>query len=58
MAARVLGSGIRFHAQEGGKAAVIANGHRVSIEYSLKLADGTVAGSNGGGEALAYEQGA
>jgi FKBP-type peptidyl-prolyl cis-trans isomerase SlyD len=37
---------------------VISNGHRVSIEYSLKLSDGTVADSNVGGEALTYEQGA
>jgi peptidylprolyl isomerase len=37
---------------------MISNGNQVSIEYSLKLADGTVADSNVGGEALTYEQGA
>ncbi len=37
---------------------MISDGHRVSIEYSLKLADGTVADSNVGGDALTYEQGA
>ena len=37
---------------------MIANGHRVSIEYILTLADGTVADSNVGGEALVYEHGA
>jgi FKBP-type peptidyl-prolyl cis-trans isomerase SlyD len=37
---------------------VIANGHRVSIEYILTLADGTIADSNVGGPALTYEHGA
>lgn len=52
-----LGPG-RAHAQEEEKPTVISNGNRVSIEYSLKLADGTVADTNVGGDALTYEQGA
>jgi FKBP-type peptidyl-prolyl cis-trans isomerase SlyD len=52
----VLGLGqVRAQAEE--ESTVIANGHSVSIEYSLKLADGTVADSNVGGEALIYEHG-
>jgi len=36
---------------------VITNGHRVSIEYILSLADGTIADSNVGGKPLTYEHG-
>ena len=35
----------------------ISNGDKVSIEYTLKLEDGTVATSNVDGEALVYTQG-
>jgi FKBP-type peptidyl-prolyl cis-trans isomerase 2 len=44
-------------AQQEEKSAVVTDGNRVSIEYTLKLADGTVADSNVGGEALTYTQG-
>ena len=44
-------------AQEEGKSTVVTEGNRVSIEYTLRLADGTVADSNVGGEALTYTQG-
>ncbi len=37
--------------------AMIEEGSRVSIEYTLTLDDGSVADSNVGGEALTYEQG-
>lgn len=37
---------------------MIKDGSQVSIEYTLKLADGTVADTNVGGDALTYEQGA
>jgi len=37
--------------------AVIADGSQVSIEYTLTLADGTVADTNVGGDALVYKQG-
>lgn len=36
---------------------MIEEGSRVSIEYTLKLDDGTVADSNVGGEAVTFEQG-
>ncbi len=42
---------------EEGSAAVIEDGSKVSIEYTLKLEDGTTADTNVGGEALTYEQG-
>jgi len=45
------------HAQEEGNEAVIADGSRVSIEYTLKINDGEVADTNVGEEALVYEQG-
>lgn len=37
---------------------MIADGSQVSIEYTVRLSDGTIADSNVGGEALTYEQGA
>jgi FKBP-type peptidyl-prolyl cis-trans isomerase 2 len=46
------------NAQEEEKPTVVSDGNSVSIEYTLKLADGTVADTNVGGEALLYEQGA
>jgi FKBP-type peptidyl-prolyl cis-trans isomerase 2 len=45
------------NANEEGNASVVSEGNRVSIEYTLKLDDGSVADSNVGGEALTYEQG-
>ena len=39
------------------EAGVIADGRKVSLEYTLSLDDGTEVGSNVGGEALVYEQG-
>jgi FKBP-type peptidyl-prolyl cis-trans isomerase SlyD len=45
------------HAQEEGNEAVIADGSRVSIEYTLTTGDGEVADTNVGEEALVYEQG-
>ena len=39
-------------------AAQVAAGKKVSIEYTLKLDDGSTADSNVGGEPLVYEQGA
>jgi FKBP-type peptidyl-prolyl cis-trans isomerase 2 len=38
--------------------AVVATGRRVSIEYTLRLEDGTVADTNAGGKPLVYEHGA
>ena len=43
------------HAEEA--PTVIASGSRVSVEYTLTLADGTVADTNVGGQALVYTQG-
>ena len=43
--------------QEEETATVVANGRRVSLEYTLTLADGTVAYTNVGGEAKIYVQG-
>ena len=37
---------------------MVTDGARVSIEYTLKLDDGSVADSNVGGDALTYQQGA
>lgn len=37
---------------------VIANGRRVSIEYTLRLDDGSTADTNVGGPPLTYEEGA
>ena len=37
---------------------VVKNGKQVSIEYTLKLDDGTTADSNVGGEPLSYQAGA
>ncbi|MDJ0853172.1 MAG: peptidylprolyl isomerase [Myxococcota bacterium] len=42
-------------AEESSK--VVSDGNRVSIEYTLKLADGSTADTNVGGEALVYVQG-
>ena len=39
------------------KPKVVSDGNRVSIEYTLKLADGSTADTNVGGEALVYVQG-
>lgn len=39
------------------KTKVVEDGRKVSIEYTLKLDDGTTADSNVGGEPLVYEQG-
>ena len=36
---------------------VVSEGDRISIEYTLKLADGSTADTNVGGEALIYVQG-
>ncbi len=44
-------------AQEKEKPAVVEDGHRISIEYTLKLPDGSVADTNVDGEALTYVQG-
>jgi FKBP-type peptidyl-prolyl cis-trans isomerase SlyD len=44
-------------AQEEDNQAVIADGSRVSIEYTLTTKDGEVADTNVGEEALIYEQG-
>lgn len=41
-------------AKEGG---VVREGSKVSLEYTLKLDDGSTADSNVGGEALVYEHG-
>lgn len=46
----------RAEAQE--EPSVVADGKSVSIEYTLKLSDGSVADTNVGGEALSYVQGA
>lgn len=42
---------------EEGADAVVADGSHVSIEYTLSLEDGSVAGTNVGKEPLAFEQG-
>ena len=44
--------------QEEEKASVVTKGRRVSVEYTVTLADGTVAGSNVGKIPLIYVQGA
>jgi FKBP-type peptidyl-prolyl cis-trans isomerase 2 len=44
-------------AAEEEPAKVIADGSKVSIEYTLKLDDGSTADTNVGGEPLVYEQG-
>jgi FKBP-type peptidyl-prolyl cis-trans isomerase 2 len=51
-----LGSG-SVSAEEEGKASVVSEGNRISIQYTLKLDDGSIADSNVDGEALTYEQG-
>jgi FKBP-type peptidyl-prolyl cis-trans isomerase SlyD len=51
-----LGPG-RASAQEEEETTVVTDGHHISIEYTLKLADGTVADSNVGREAMTYVQG-
>jgi FKBP-type peptidyl-prolyl cis-trans isomerase SlyD len=43
--------------EEQAKSKVVAAGSQVSIEYTLKLDDGTTADSNVGGEPLVYTQG-
>lgn len=42
---------------EGGDAAVVGEGRRVSIEYTVTLEDGTTALTNVAGEPLVFEQG-
>lgn len=49
------GAGAEEPASAGAK---VANGKKVSIEYTLRLDDGTQADTNVGGEPLVYEQGA
>jgi FKBP-type peptidyl-prolyl cis-trans isomerase 2 len=44
--------------EPAGDKAKVASGKKVSIEYTLRLDDGTQADSNVGGEPLVYEQGA
>jgi len=46
------------HAQDEEKPTAVTEGSKVSIEYTLKLDDGTVADTNVGGEAMTYTQGA
>lgn len=55
-AALVFTVGAPLQAQE--EAPVVKDGSTVSIEYTLKLDDGTTADSNVGGEPLVYIQGA
>jgi FKBP-type peptidyl-prolyl cis-trans isomerase 2 len=43
--------------EEGGTPMTVSEGKRVSIEYTLTLADGTKVDSNVGGEPLTYTQG-
>jgi FKBP-type peptidyl-prolyl cis-trans isomerase 2 len=45
-------------AEEKAAAVRVADGRKVSIEYTLRLDDGTQADSNVGGEPLVYQQGA
>ena len=45
-------------AEEKGESPMIENGKTVTIEYTLKLNDGTTADTNVGGNPLVYEQGA
>lgn len=51
----LLLTGAPLQAQED--ATVVSDGNTVSIEYTLKLADGSTADSNVGGEPLVYVQG-
>jgi FKBP-type peptidyl-prolyl cis-trans isomerase 2 len=44
-------------AEDAAAPKVVGEGSKVSIEYTLKLDDGTTADSNVGGEPLVYEQG-
>jgi FKBP-type peptidyl-prolyl cis-trans isomerase 2 len=44
--------------EETGGAVKVASGKKISIEYTLKLDDGTEADSNVGGQPLVYQQGA
>lgn len=53
----ILLLGASSHAQDDAKPNVVAEGSKVSVEYTLTLNDGTVADSNVGEEALVYEQG-
>lgn len=53
----LLATGSQLHAEEE-QAQVVAEGSRVSIEYTLSLADGSVADTNVGGQPLIYQQGA
>jgi FKBP-type peptidyl-prolyl cis-trans isomerase SlyD len=55
VAALVLVIGAPLQAQE--EVPVVKDGSTVSIEYTLKLDDGTTADSNVGGEPLVYVQG-
>jgi FKBP-type peptidyl-prolyl cis-trans isomerase 2 len=45
-------------AEPASAGAKVADGRKVSIEYTLRLEDGTQVDSNVGGEPLVYEQGA
>lgn len=55
LAALFIGTGAPAQAQE--EAPVVKDGSTVSIEYTLKLDDGSTADSNVGGEPLVYVQG-
>ncbi len=57
-AALVLSLVLASHTQAEEATPLVAKDKRISIEYTLKLDDGTVADSNVGGEALVYLQGA
>jgi FKBP-type peptidyl-prolyl cis-trans isomerase 2 len=45
-------------AEEEGNTLMVEDGKQISIEYTLKLDDGTTADSNVGGEPLIFQQGA
>lgn len=53
----VLGSASPVNAEDEERK-VVKDGSKVSIDYTLKLEDGTVADSSAGDEPLVYEQGA
>jgi FKBP-type peptidyl-prolyl cis-trans isomerase 2 len=52
----VLGASVQ--AQEAERTATVAVGARVSLEYTLKLGDGSLVETNVGGRPLVYRQGA
>jgi len=59
LAAAVLLAPLAARAEDAKSgAAQVAAGKKVSIEYTLKLDDGSTADSNVGGEPLVYQQGA